>query len=105
MKFTLKPYGILEGNGTKNDAMYHLYSAFRLSPYPNVFGTYGEYQIKYPYNDNCTAWVYTIQVYKRGKHRKNKHYCIRVYKIPIAVLSFFKIKVIQKRNGVKFEKM
>jgi len=104
MKITLKPYAILEGYGTKQDAMYHLYSAFRLSPYPNVYGTYGEYQKGYPYNDNC-AWFYTIQVYKRRKHRKNKHYCIRVYKVPFAVLDFFKLKVIQKRNGVKFEKM
>lgn len=104
MKFTLKPYIILEGKGTKKDAMCRLYDYYGLSPYPNVFGTYGEYQVRYPYNDNC-AWVYTIQVYKRGKHRKNKHYCIRIYKVPFAVLDFFKLKIIQKRNGVKFAKM
>jgi hypothetical protein len=104
MKFTLKPYIILEGKGTKKDAMSRLYDYYGLSQYPNVFGTYGEYQVRYPYNDNC-AWVYTIQVYKRGKHRKNKHYSIRVYKVPFAVLDFFKLKIIQKRNGVKFAKM
>lgn len=104
MKFTLKPYYILEGKGTKKDAMYHLYNSFQLSPCANCYGTYGAYQTRFPYNDDC-AWVYTIQVYKRGKHRKNKHYCIRVYKVPFAVLNFFKLKIIQKRNGVKFEKM
>lgn len=103
MKFTLKPYSILEGKGTKNDAMYHLYNAFQLSHYPNVYGTYGEYQTRYPFDNS--AWVYTIQVYKRGKHRKNKHYCIRVYKVPFAILDFFRLKIIQKRNGVKFKKM
>ena len=104
MKFTLRPYSTLEGKGTKKDAMYHLYNAFQLSPYPNVFGTYGAYQIKFTRNDDC-AWFYTVQVYKRGKHRKNKHYCIRVYKVPFAVLDFFRLKIIQKRNGVKFERM
>ena len=104
MKFTLKPYSILEGKGTKKDAMYRLYNSYGLLPYPNVFGTYGAYQIKFTPKDDC-AWFYTIQVYKRGKHRKNKHYCIRVYKVPFAVLNFFKLKIIQKRNGIKFEKM
>lgn len=103
MKFTLKPYSILEGKGTKKDAMYHLYYAFSMSPCANCYSTYGAYQEMITSRGN--AWVYTIQVYKRGKHRKNKHYCIRVYKVPFAVLDFFKLKIIQKRNGVKFEKM
>jgi hypothetical protein len=104
MKFTLKPYAILEGKGTKKDAMYHLYNSFQLSPYANCYGTYGAYQERFTARDNC-AWVYTFQVYKRGKHSNNKHYCVRVYKVPFAVLDFFKLKIIQKRNGVKFEKM
>lgn len=101
MKFTLKPYSILEGKGTKKDAMNHLYDSFKLSAYPNTYGTYGNYQTR----DLFNAWFYTVQVYKRGKHRANKHYCVRVYKVPFAVLDFFKLKIIQKRNGVKFEKM
>lgn len=104
MKFTLRPYSTLEGKGTKKDAMYHLYNAFQLSPCANCYGTYGAYQERFTSRDKC-AWVYTIQVYKRGKHRKNKHYCVRVYKVPFAVLDFFRLKIIQKRNGVKFEKM
>ena len=104
MKFTLRPYSILEGKGTKKDAMYHLYNAFQMSSCANSYGTYGAYQRRFTTKDD-SAWVYTIQVYKRGKHRKNKHYCIRVYKVPFAVLDFFKLKIIQKRNGVKFEKM
>jgi len=104
MKFTLKPYSILEGKGTKKDAMYHLYNAFQLSPYPNCYGTYGEYQERFTSKDNC-AWFYTVQVYKRGKHRKNKHYSVRVYKVPFAVLDFFRLKIIQTRKGVKFAKM
>ncbi len=104
MKFTIKPYSIIEGKGTKKDAMDNLYNTFRLLPTANCYGIYGAYQESFTSRDNC-AWVYTIQVYKRGKHRKNPHYCIRVYKVPFVVLDLLKLKVIQKRNGVKIEKM
>lgn len=108
--FRIKPYSELRGKGTKKDALRNLYGSFGLSPYPTTYSIYGDYQtrpsvlIGKPLSEQ-NAWLYTVQVYKRGKYRTCKHYCVRVYKIPIAILDYFKVKVIQKRNGIKVARM
>ena len=107
--FRIKPYSELRGKGTKKDALNHLYSSFGLSPYPTTYSPYGDYQTRTsdfgkPWSEQ-NAWLYTVQVYKRGKYRTCKHYCVRVYKIPIAILDYFKVNVFQKRNGIKVARM
>lgn len=103
LKFKLKPYSKYTGKGTKKDALYRLENNLGLSPVANCFSTYGDFQHRWGDRDN--AWLYTIQVYKRGKHRKNKTYHIWVYRVPIKLLEILRIRMIQKRNGIKIEKM
>ena len=46
-----------------------------------------------------TLFVYNVEVFKRGKHHKTKHYDFYVYSIPMALLDIFKMDVHQnKRN-------
>ena len=100
--FNLKPYSEFSGNGTKNDALRDLYQRFGLCATPNCYSTRGDYQYRFPNKND--AWYYTIQVYKRGKHRKAKHYNVKVYRVPFEVMDALKIKMTQIRNGIKIEK-
>lgn len=103
MKFQVKPYVTIEGKGTKKEAMTRLYDHYGLSKYANCFSSaMGSVQQR-PFS-NGDAWVYTIQVFKRGKWRKDKHYVLRIYRIPESVLRYFRVKLHQKTNGVKIEK-
>lgn len=40
-----------------------------------------------------TLFVYNVEVFKRGKHHKTKHYDFYVYSIPIALLDTFKMDI------------
>ena len=102
LRLDIKPYSEFTGTGTKKEAIAHLESRWGMSAVPNCYSTYGNFQKRGL--DNDTAWFYTIQVYKRGKHRKFKYYHVRVYRIPIKTLEVFGIKMSQMRNGIKIEK-
>ena len=95
--FNLKPYTEFSGKGTKKDALMRLDYDYRMSAFPNCFSTRGDIRGNY-------AWYYTIQVYKRGKHRKDKHYSVKIYRVPFEVMDALKIKMTQMRNGIKIEK-
>ena len=101
--FNLKPYTEFSGKGTKKDALMRLDYDYRMSAFPNCFSTRGDYNTRGEIRGNY-AWYYTIQVYKRGKHRKNKHYSVKIYRVPFEVMDALKIKMTQKRNGIKIEK-
>lgn len=48
------------------------------------------------YNDRTqTLYVYNVEVFKRGKHRKNKHYDFYLYAIPIRLLDVIKMDISQ----------
>lgn len=48
------------------------------------------------YNDRTqTLYVYNVEVFKRGKHRKNKHYDFYLYAIPIRLLDVIKMDIRQ----------
>lgn len=50
-------------------------------------------------NRNEMLYVYNVESFKRGKYRKNKHYDVYVYSIPMALLDTFKMDIHQnKRN-------
>ena len=101
--FNLKPYTEFSGKGTKKDALMRLDYDYRMSAFPNCFSTRGDYNTRGEIRGNY-AWYYTIQVYKRGKHRKDKHYSVKIYRVPFEVMDALKIKMTQKRNGIKIEK-
>ena len=52
------------------------------------------------YSDRVqTLYVYNAEVFKRGKHHKNKHYDFYVYSIPMELLDTVKMDIRQhKRN-------
>lgn len=48
------------------------------------------------YNDRTqTLYVYNVEVFKRGKHRKNKHYDFYLYTIPMGLLDIVKMDIKQ----------
>ena len=54
------------------------------------------------YNDRTqTLYVYNVEVFKRGKHRKNKHYDFYLYTSPIGLLDVAKIDIKQNHRYFK----
>lgn len=54
------------------------------------------------YNDRTqTLYVYNVEVFKRGKHRKNKHYDFYLYAIPMGLLDTVKIDIKQNHRYFK----
>lgn len=48
---------------------------------------------------NEILYVYNVESFKRGKHRKNKHYDFYVYSIPMALLDIIKMDIQQKHRN------
>jgi hypothetical protein len=46
-----------------------------------------------------TLFVYNVEVFKRGKHKLNKHYDFYVYSIPMTLLDTFKMDVHQNMRN------
>lgn len=46
-----------------------------------------------------TLFVYNVELFKRGKHKSNKHYDFYVYSIPMALLDTFKMDVHQNMRN------
>ena len=52
------------------------------------------------YNDRTqTLYVYSVEVFKRGKHRKNKHYDFYLYAIPMGLLDVVKMDIKQNHRN------
>lgn len=94
MKFTLgiKPM-ILTGRGTTKDAKarvrgsirgFFFHSSHYGSAYTNTFGT-----------DPSKIYGYNIEVFKRGKHRHNKHYVIYRYEFPVEMFKLLNVEIKQ----------
>jgi len=54
-------------------------------------------------NDNSPEYIYcyNVDVFKRGKHKKNKHFTLYVYKIDIRLLDILGMKVEQKHRNFR----
>lgn len=100
MKFVLgiKPT-ILTGHGTTFDAKarvgssicgYFCYSSQFGSAYVDSFG-----------RDSKYVYGYNIEVFKRGKHRKNKHYVIYRYVFPIEMFKLLNVEIKQGSRTFK----
>lgn len=46
-------------------------------------------------NRTQTLYVYNVEVFKRGKHRKNKHYDFYLYAIPMRLVDVIKMDIRQ----------
>lgn len=46
-----------------------------------------------------TLYVYNVEVFKRGKHHKNKHYDFYLYTIPMSLLDIVKMDIKQHHRN------
>ena len=63
------------------------------SVYGNYYGTF-----KSRGGDPDYAYCCNVNVFKRGKHRKNKHYALYVYKIDLRLLDILGMKLEQHQR-------
>ena len=50
-------------------------------------------------NRTQTLYVYNVEVFKRGKHRKNKHYDFYLYAIPMRLVDVIKMDIRQHNRN------
>ena len=102
MKFnmTIRPT-VYTGQGTYRNAIDKFYS---VTP-PSVcltFSKYGNYygSIKRRSGDSSPdyAYCYNMDVFKRGKHKNNKHYTLYVYKIDLRLLDILGAQINQHQK-------
>lgn len=101
MKFILgiKPT-VLTGNGTTKDAKERFRNSYRgmCVTYSSRFGN--------AYVDSFGSNVkhvfgYNIEVFKRGKHRHNKHYVVYRYTFPVEMFDLLNVKIEQGSRTFK----
>ena len=89
---------ILKGCGTFKDAQMRFRESIRgCFVYSNNFGdawTNGVVNITKVYG-------YNIEVFKRGKHRKNKHYVIYRYEFPVEIFKLLNLEIKQGNRTFK----
>ena len=94
---TIRPI-VHTGRGTYESAMDRFHSVtplccFTYSGYGNYYGTF-----KSRGGDSDYAYCFNMDVFKRGKHRKNKHYTLYVYKIDLKLLDILGMKIEQHQR-------
>lgn len=94
MRFTLgiKP-NVYNGYGTLRHAMNDIKGCFT---YSSSFG----YAYR-PLSKKDVVYGYNIEVFKRGKHRKNKHYTIYQYVFPIEMFKLLGVEIKQGKRTFK----
>ena len=98
MKFTIgiKPT-IIRGCGTLKQAWGRIDKVFSGS---SVYGC-GYVDLHYHSIKPKYVYGYNIEVFKRGKHRKNKHYVIYRYTFPVEIFPLLNIKINQGNRSFK----
>lgn len=94
MRFTLgiKP-NVYNGSGTLRHAMNNI------EGYPTYSSSFGyAYQ---PLFREDVVYGYNIEVFKRGKHRKNKHYTIYQYAFPKEMFKLLGVEIKQRKRTFK----
>ena len=91
---TIRPT-VYTGQGTYRNAMDRFHSVTPLccstdSGYGNYYGTFKSRDANPDY-----AYCYNVTVFKRGKHHKNKHYALYVYKIDLRLIDILGMKIEQ----------
>ena len=98
IKFTPRKYTIIAKN------LDSAYSEF-LNKIPSfTCFTYSERTNGSKYQALCddrtkTLYVYNVEVFKRGKHHKNKHYDFYLYTIPMSLLDIVKMDIKQHHRN------
>lgn len=94
MKFTIgiRPT-VITGYGTTKAAKERVQDS--------INGCFTYSSIGNAYMDRKYVYVYNIEVFKRGKHRKNKHYVIYRYTFPIEIFKLLNIEISQGSRTFK----
>lgn len=96
---SIKPT-VYTGQGTYRSAMDRFHSViptvtcFTVSGYGNYYGLIKRRGDSGP----DYAYCFNVDVFKRGKHRKNKHYTLYVYKIDLRLLDILSMKIDQHQR-------
>lgn len=102
MKFTIgiRPT-IFTGWGTLKDAQARFRDSIRgCFTYSSDFGV--AWTNGFVISKNITkVYGYNIEVFKRGKHRKNKHYVIYRYEFPVEIFKLLNVEIKQGRRTFK----
>lgn len=94
MKFTIGIHPtILTGRGTMTCANERVRSSVSQCFCYSSFGS-GYMNTKYVFG-------YNIEVFKRGKHRKNKHYVVYRYEFPVELFKLLNVEIKQGRRTFK----
>ena len=94
---------VYTGQGTYRNAMDRFSSVTPIccchtySGYGNYYGTFNSRGNSSP----GYAYCFNVDVFKRGKHRKNKHYTLYVYKIDLRMLDILSMKIEQNQRHFK----
>lgn len=96
MKFTIgiKPT-IIRGSGTLRQAKERINGVFSIS------STYGSGYIDHIRHFPKCVYGYNIEVFKRGKYRKDKHYVIYRYEFPIEIFQLLNVEIKQGSRTFK----
>lgn len=94
---------VYTGLGTSASAMDKFHNVtpavtcFTISKYGSYYGPVNRR------NDSGPEYAYcfNMDVFKRGKHRKNKHFTLYVYKIDLRLLDILGLKVQQNRMNFR----
>ena len=102
MKFTIgiRPT-IVTGWGTLKDAQARFRNSIRgCFTYSSDFG-YAWSNDNFLPRNITKVYGYNIEVFKRGKHRKNKHYVIYCYEFPVELFKLLNVEIKQGNRTFK----
>jgi hypothetical protein len=88
---------VLTGWGTLSAALERIGMGGGTMCLSSTFGYGRQNSIRNP----TAIYGYNIEVFKRGKHRKNKHYVIYRYTFPIEMFKMLNVKIEQGRRTFK----
>lgn len=91
---------ILTGWGTLKDAQVRFRDSIRgYFVYSSEFGD--AWTDNFLSRNITKVYGYNIEVFKRGKHRKNKHYVIYRYEFPVELFKLLNVKIKQGNRTFK----
>ena len=103
MKFstTIRPT-VYTGQGTYRNAMDRFSSVTPLCcPTYSGYGNYYGSIKRRGDNGPDYAYCFNMEVFKRGKHKQNKHFTLYVYKIDLRLLDILGLKIKQNRMNFR----
>ena len=93
---------ILTGRGTLRNAQARFRESIRgCFVYSTDFGD--AWTNSFRRSNTTKVYSYNIEVFKRGKHRKNKHYIVYRYEFPIELFKLLNVRIKQESRTFKIE--